>query len=607
MTRSIKSGFLLSAAVAAVSLLGSTGSAQAQNQVGSGGHALDASNRVGSGGINTPTNTGSTNGYSNSTNVFTGNVSGLNYFHGNTNGIFDPNTVDANTESGASDNLNRFSAPANSSAPPIGGGNNQAYYNASQTINTPKNFVPTANGQGYIPAPKLNPLTIDADSRLGNVNLNNQPENLLPAPGEVDMAGPVDPSGSQSLYTMSPLYGVRKNDSSNAADSFFLSQYSNYGQGSNADRSRLDPTALRRMQDELNSSALPNDQQNPTDKTNPNSTGGNTPVNAPGAVNIGQNDKLQGASIGSDQLSGQALSSAIGAAPLDNGLDNGQGTQNRLLVPAARQSAQIQALEKKYAGQKLTDVQSSDFYNQQQLLLKKENSAKPGVKPDTNAAPNTTGAKPSVPFGSGPIESIDANAPQKPEPKPTPVLTGTETNTAGNTATDNQPYVITSLATGIKAKGLADLLKTAEDQMRGGKFSQAIDTYNTAEQVAPNNPFVPLGRGFAELGRSYYAKADSDIARAIKLEPAILAGQYDLKGFVGDERVQFIQKDLSDISTSEKNGRAPLLLAFIAHNTGDDATAARELDQAAARGGYTALVNQMRDAWNLKAGPAAAK
>ena len=86
--------------------------------------------------------------------------------------------------------------------------------------------------------------------------------------------------------------------------------------------------------------------------------------------------------------------------------------------------------------------------------------------------------------------------------------------------------------------------------MRAGKFTQAVATYDTAQEVSPNNPFIPFGRGIAELGASYYGKADLDLSRAINSESALLAGQYDLKGFIGEDRLAFVSNDLAEINTN---------------------------------------------------------
>ncbi len=565
-----------------------------QYQVGSGGHANDASNRVGSGGFNGVSPAAVRAANDNNVDIWTGNVSGLNYFHGNTNNTFDSNTLQINTEN-ESDLLLRAAAPANSAALRLNGTASYVpYYNTSQAVSSipPVNFVTTPGGTGYVPAPVIAPLTPSDDSRVPNSPIPNQTD-LLPSPGEVDMAGPVDPSGVQSLYTMSPLYGIRKNESDDPQASFFLSQYSNYRQTTPAERSHLDSTAVQRMQDELNNTSISGDAS---------TNGTNTAAAVPGAANLSAGLQLQSTPLSTNQLPSDSLSNAVGgaSAPFDGSLISGQGTQNHMLIPASKQSRQLADLEKKFAGKKLTDTQAASEYNQERQLLEQQDKAKAAATngplngTDTNTKPGIPGSlnHPLAPadLGGSAPKSIKPTAPQVTRP---PVLNGQES------AANNQPYVITSLATGIKAKGLADLLKTAEDQMRSGNFSQAIDTYDSAEEVAPNNPFVPLGRGFAELGRSYYAKADKDLTRAVAGDPAILVGQYDLKGFIGSDRLKFIQKDLADISKSEKSARSVVLQAFIAHNTGDDESAVKDLDDAAARGGYAAMVKTMRDAWGL--------
>ena len=179
---------------------------------------------------------------------------------------------------------------------------------------------------------------------------------------------------------------------------------------------------------------------------------------------------------------------------------------------------------------------------------------------------------------------------------PRPVL-----NTDASSSVENKPLIITSLASGVSAKGLGDLLKDGEDKMRQGKFSESVATYETAQQVAPNNPFVYLGRCFAELGSSYYGKADLDLRRAVFLDEAVLAGRYDLNGFLGQDRVSLVQSELSKIAGSEKGARASVLMAFISHSTGADTAAGKSLDDAAARGGYAGLVDQMRATWGIRA------
>jgi hypothetical protein len=219
--------------------------------------------------------------------------------------------------------------------------------------------------------------------------------------------------------------------------------------------------------------------------------------------------------------------------------------------------------------------------------MKRVNEKFPGDANPKSSGP--TGIDPAMVNGGGPVDK------DHPAPAPQPILTGP---VAGN---DDKPVIITSLADGIRAKGLADTMRSAEEKLRQGKFSEAVAAYETAQRVAQNNPFVYLGRFFAELGASSYGRADKDLVRAVLIEPAVLSGKYDLNGFLGQNRVDFIKQELTGISTTEPGARAFVLLAFIAHNTGDDASAAKDLNEAATRGGYAGLVEEMRTNWKLQA------
>jgi hypothetical protein len=596
-------------------LLVQPASVRAQYQVGGNGHALDANNQVGSGGLNGPARnqqSGSSQQLqpgSINNNVVYGNVSGLNGFQGRVRS-FDPTVFQGNTGSGPMDRLDAISAPVNYAQRTTGQTTYTPYYNATTFAPTPTvaastTLVQTPGGQGYVPAPVINPLIPSEDVRVVPVNQDPNAVNTLPAPGELNVAGPLDPAGNASLYSMSPLYGVRQMDSlsSPGSDTFYQSRQ-NIASLPVSQRLRLTPAQIQSMRDELNKTVVPDQngttgQQNvaPTNGSPANSTG-TTP--AAGAMNLDQSGQVSGQPI-STQVQASAISNSVTQAPAATGdLSTGMGQQNQLLIPtAAQQSKQLKALEDKYAKIKhLSDVQAADKFNQenqlrQQLASQDANSKKGGkstVAPGA-AAPGSGGLG-AAGLGGAPVTNHD-----QPTTKPAlqPILTPQD-----NTSADNQPTVITSLATGIQAKGLADLMKSAEDKMRQGKFTEAVDTYETAQAVAPNNPFIALGRSFAELGASFYGKADQDLTRAIIADPAVLAGKYDLNGFLGEDRVKFVNSDLADLAAHQKSARPLVLLAFIAHNNGDDATAATDLDQAAPRGQYDSLIALMRSTWGLK-------
>jgi len=280
----------------------------------------------------------------------------------------------------------------------------------------------------------------------------------------------------------------------------------------------------------------------------------------------------------------------------------------RLLIPPEDQSTQIADLERLYAKNKgqMSGQQANALYNREQAAINNptEEPLGPDGQPRKSASANAAANAQANTGGAGTPQNLTgpdyAKANQDildkaANPALPPVVN------APLTPGDNHNYVITSLATGIKAKGLADLMKSAEDQMRQGKFTNALDTYDSAQQVAPNNPFIALGRSFAELGASYYGRAEGDLRRAVVAEPALLAGRYDLKGFLGEDRLKFVVKDLKDILTSEKSERPAFMLAYVSHNVGDDEGATKYLDEAERRigGRGDPVVAAMREAWGL--------
>jgi tetratricopeptide (TPR) repeat protein len=164
-----------------------------------------------------------------------------------------------------------------------------------------------------------------------------------------------------------------------------------------------------------------------------------------------------------------------------------------------------------------------------------------------------------------------------------------------------EPLKVNSFATGMKGKGLAEVMKNAEQMMKDGKFTGAIDEYDKAEAVAPNNPLIRLGRANAELGASYYARAEAHLREAFNSNPELLNGQYDLSALLGEQRVQTLIRDLKDIMNKEQREPRPVfLLAYIAYNTGHEPNAEAYLDLAEKRtGGRDPFYKLLRDNWSL--------
>lgn len=573
----------VAAAAGMLALAVSAGVAGAQQRIDTG-RALDANTRLGSGGYNTGrdlSNPALNNAVNNS--LVTGNVTGGREFRGDV-GYTDPRAFRGSLSGGGVDRFVRSSAGVN--AVP-GLSNTQVarpYFGDSRGVAPPPGFIQLNNTGGYVPAPM--PARVGSDLRLGAVY--DTPSIALPRPGELLLPGPVDASNNNLLITASPIYGVRALNTGDAGDMNFMRRYTN-AFGPTDSRNNAD---LNRMREELRDAeepgaALPNATDNSALPNTIGSTGGD--------------------------------------AALGNDIRSGQQVRNQLvLAPAVKQSAQYQQLVRRldqYNEQQKLDpnLAAAREYNEQ-LRLKNQMET-PAVPPGGQApqpggpgapAPEAGGASPAMPGGLQP-----PSVPGMPGAEGAPGTAGPggvgQPGAPGGPLVGpsrigkrEPPPVITSLATGVEAKGLKQLLSEAEGLMRDQKFVSALDKYDLAEQVAPNNPMVLLGRANAELGASFYARAEAHLREAFGSAPALMMAKYDLRAFLGEDRLAFLVKDLKEIANNEKASPRPLLLlAYLAYNEGNDRLAAGYLELAEKRSAgddprsADPIYRKIRDHWQL--------
>lgn len=287
--------------------------------------------------------------------------------------------------------------------------------------------------------------------------------------------------------------------------------------------------------------------------------------------------------------------------------------QNLLTAPptAAKQSTQYAELQRRLharqteagSADEIASRQYNDQLRQQKEAEAKANAAAALVQPGTPGLPGgkTESAKkppeqagtqlPPLPQHSGRLAAVQAE-----------LKTDTKPETGSLPA--ESVLRITTFAEGVKATGLRDLLAHAETSMREGKFTAALDNYDAAMAVAPNNPLILMARANAELGAGYYARAQTHIEQIFAADSSLLLAQYDLRVFFGDERLQYLVRDLKDVARTEPAQPRPLfLLAYIAYNTNNPQSAADYLAMAEKRGGKDPVFDKLREFWKLpKAG-----
>ncbi|MDB5355311.1 MAG: repeat protein [Phycisphaerales bacterium] len=594
MTSKRRNGLLLAAVMAAIPVLGLGRQAAAQYPAGQDGHANDANNRAGSGGYNSPRSPAST---VTQDNIVTRDVSGGIGFTGPIRET-DPGAFRARLPGRGLDAFIR-----NSAGVPTGAGGPtdlsvpHPYYGDSRGVAPPPGSLPvgfTGSYVGTIPqtaftissslitpstgATSLQARTLPTDTLLLNSVFNNS-----------GYQGLSEAAMSNNLTT--PLPGIPYAQSGNIAASPLLPQLPN-GYGNVAD------PAVLQMRAELQQSALPSGLTTGEEAINSvtgiNQPGTpNTPPRQPGALQ-NQNGQNQN---GSQQNQG---------GPNQPGAQNGGPNQPiDASLPLPLESPGVAAVANAPRGVPVNAGPLGSSPITQETYRQQMANMVPAARQSTVLNELQNRMARYNPSAAG-MSDAEANRRfREAQQKNVGGLNPRQAPGAAQPAPETGPLKVSSLATGVRAKGLHDLLAGAEDLMRQGKFDSAIQKYIEAQRVAPNNPLTYLGRAHAELGAGYYAKAEQDLRQVFRADPELLLAQFDLKAAMGEERLAFLRKDLTSLTQSDPKSETPwFLLAYLDYNTGDTAAAEKELNEAEQRAPRSDwAIPALRRHWTLPSKP----
>ena len=647
MKTNARTKWILLAAIAAVPVAGLTAPAGAQYQNEQRGNALDANRRIGDDrnydthrsfrldnriqSIQQPTGN----------QIITGNVTGNRQFRGPA-GYVSEREFRGGTASDVSDNFIRSSAGTAGASRRITDYNvGVPFYPGGRTVQPPPGFTSLpALGGGYVPSAAV-------DNRVDRGSITPRGGSTILSPQQ-----PMGALGSEQnqVITASPLLGVQQVP--------YSTQPGLYGTGVYGPRvGTLDEATVERMRNELRTGGSPE-----SGSGDPAGALNGVPTPGAGDTGLGTFD-AQGRPIGQQtvgtqnqeifpgtnggpgdqqQQQGQQPAGSVGGRNLSgNKVDGnnltGQSTRQRLLPTPGEQTPAYAELRRKLAeyanDPNLTDEEAfraARRARQQAEAAAKEakpadatTPAVPGQDPqqqqkpqDPNAPQQTDAERLGLEDFSrrneellkgGPIDRKVPSGNEVAIAPTTPRITAPvqpaqpPQAAAPRTGPKPAPVKIDSLAKGVPGKGLADLLTSAESLMKEGRFSSALEKYDAAEQVAPNNPLIKLGRANAELGASYFARAEQHLREAFAADEALLMGQYDLRAFFGEDRLKVIANDLKEIANKEQTQVTPVfLLAYIAYNSENEPMAAGYLDLAEKRaGGKDALIKKIREHWTL--------
>ncbi|MGD0541923.1 MAG: tetratricopeptide repeat protein [Tepidisphaeraceae bacterium] len=611
-----------------------------QQRIDTSGHAMDANTQIGSGGYNAP-QTNQTVGTQYQNALVTNNVTNGAGFRGREfNGINmgvgynDPFAFRGLLAGQGVDQFIAESTGVPTMANPTASSNSlasppQVIFGASNN-SPPPGFQQLPNGLGFVPA---QPMTQSpADTRLGAVDFTETPmlpkPNELLVPGPVDPTAPVNPSSGSQLFAASPLYGVRQwqfnagqiqpaqdQQLGQQSSSLFGGQ-SPLQQGSGVTQFNQTPsqTRLLQLRRELNNSSNQGSQQ--VSQGGANGATLLAPLRPGMASNSNAGPALEPLTVETAQLK------SMNIAPEAGDVSTSQSTRQVLsdipLPPPSQQSSEVallqQMMQKYQASHPKTDEQANaDFQRILRLRQIAATNAERGSNvlgsPRTNE-PGANETAPGIPNPEmGPGGANVAPAPPEHEENGNLIKPGFTTlpNLNGISQGSNAPppaappVPIDSFATGVKAKGLADMIASGESLAQQQQYDRAIATYNDAIQVAPNNPLILTARANAELGGGYYAQASADLHSAITLDPAVLIGRYDLQKHLGSQRLKALSDDLKQAAQdSPKDSTHAFLYAYVLYNSHHVGMAAQWLSTADQRsGGKDPVIVDMKKYWNF--------
>ncbi|HZK81311.1 MAG TPA: hypothetical protein VFC46_09600 [Humisphaera sp.] len=520
------------------------------------GHAQDASNRVGSNGDNGKGNSG---GAVTQNNIIYRNVTGLGGFSGPIHER-DAGAFSGPTAGGVNDAfVRRSNGVAGFAGASSTYGRPQPYYSDARFVAPPTGALPVGFNGGYIGT------ALDSESSLSTgLNMSAAAGGLQSRTENRDnllLNAMLNPTGYGGLNSAG-------NDNA-ALQAAFISGHTLLAQGENnavtlqyASQMGIDGSSILRMRQELRDAVEPAGL-NLAQKAN-GLTQSSLQPNGQAAPPVGLNQPINRAvgqpleSPSNLPVTGGLTPSQIANDPMSStGIFPANMGQRPSLIPANMQSTLLDTLRQRM--ERSTDV------------------GKAMVEARSDTPQHLTPA-------------AQSGRPAQPNPL---------------SPSDEAPLKVSHLATGVKAKGLHDLLTDGEELITAGKYDSAIAKFNYAQLVAPNNPLTVLGRANAELGGGYYARAERDLRLVFRTNRELLLAQFDLKSLFPREREDYLRKDLKGLAASDPKAVRPwFLLAYLDYNTDKPKSAEIDLNEAEKRVGRgDASIRLLKQNWTLPSNP----
>jgi len=548
-------GKLIVAAAIMAAVLGAASALAQVHQVDLS-NPMDANPLVGGGGSNRPVQ-----GFVpiNGNDVITGNVTGLQYFHGqvgrpgggNGLGTFSPYVFNGNQGTSQIGSFARLTAGNQ-----VNGAVNQAYFLPSATVSTAGGSLYSAPIGGGLDS-SLVPASVANPGSSSALLTNNQQQDAQ-AYGALNRnpATQLNP-GDQGAILQDPMFWER-------TKAALLAQQ------------QANQAAMQAMQNATQPATMPGTDGSPTKPLNPDAVEaavsgglGRNFSGTPGEVNGGTIGG-KGLDAGVSPSSAKLLSALNQASGEGDNTDNGRG--NNLLAGSADNSL---------ANAAGTEI-GLDPLTGRQREIKLPNRGGPGAGGGMASAAGT-GRGGTGPQNGGPgTPGGTTTAPGEANPYGTNSSPGSSASLSPKRLekiSDNQ------LQAGSKLKPvkLADdtltsrggasmfdaMMTRGEMDLKQGRYLDATQAFQSAMSNKPGDPLAVIGRAHAELGAGMYSAAAFDLKFIYTRNPELVSVKYDVGSFIPANRQEFLLQDLKKLTGDKDAGdMAAFLYSYLCFQTG---------------------------------------
>jgi tetratricopeptide (TPR) repeat protein len=141
------------------------------------------------------------------------------------------------------------------------------------------------------------------------------------------------------------------------------------------------------------------------------------------------------------------------------------------------------------------------------------------------------------------------------------------------------------------------LMRSAEQYLKEGKYYRAADTYTLASIYKPNDPLAYAGKSHALFAAGEYMTSALFLSRALEIFPEYAQFKIDIVAMVGDrDKLEGRIRDIKQWIERSDSGKLQFLLAYVYYQTGRIDEAKKSIDAAYEKLSESPAVNALKKA-----------